>query len=66
MAIEIHSSTPRSEKDGGGIVYDFYIDSAADKVNLPGPGGWAALTSTALDVSTFDIYALMSAGWRKL
>ena len=65
MAIEICSSSKREAKDGGGVVYEFHIDSADDVKNLPAPGTWAATCSTALDIETYDVYFLRATGWKK-
>jgi len=63
MAIDIHSCRWESKQTGN--IYEFWIDSAEDIKDLPIPGEWAALTSIALDVSTFDVYILRRTGWVK-
>ena len=63
VADYIHSC--RWEEKQKGNVYEFWIPSADNLTELPKPGEWAALTSIALDVSTFDIYVLLKTGWEK-
>ena len=66
MAIKIHSSRKREEKDGGGVVYEFWLYSIADVANLPKPGDWAADTSSALIIPTGEALALGDNGWVKI
>jgi len=63
MAYDIHQATAREPQYGGGIVYEFWIDSVSDIEALPKPGKWATLTSIAFDISTFNIYVLRETGW---
>ena len=63
MAVDIHES--KWDEMRKGKIYTFIIDSAADVKDLPNPGEWAALTSMAIDWSTFDVYTLKASGWKK-
>lgn len=62
--IDMHSS--KHSPNVHGDILELWMDSVDDLPYLPKPGEWAALTSTALDLSTMDVYVLRSTGWRKL
>ena len=66
MAIDVHDSWKRNEKDGGGRVYEFWLDTEADVTDLPGYGEWAATTSTAFIKSTGVVKALGVNGWEDI
>jgi len=63
MAIDIHQATPRAQQHGGGIIYEFWLDSVADIADLPKPGEWAANTSIAFVKSTSQVAVLGNNGW---
>ena len=63
MAIEVSAQRPAAE--GNGIIFDYHLDSEADVAKLPQPGGRVAICSTALVISTYDVYFLRKEGWKK-
>jgi len=63
MAIDIHSAKWLSK---GGILYEFWLDSEDDVVNLAEAGKKAAHTSIAFIKSTGRILALGINGWEAI
>jgi len=63
MAVHIYEKRWDEEKRGN--IITFLMDSVSDVNNLPKPGEWAAITSIAIDWSTFDVYKLGETSWQK-
>ena len=61
LDIDVHSA--RRAPRGGGIIYEFWLDTEDDITKLPAPGGEVANTSTAFIKSTDRVLALGKNGW---
>jgi len=61
----VKKSSVNGDGNIAGEIIDFHMDSAADLAKLP-LADEVKETSSALDISTGDVYVLATAGWVKM